>query len=441
MCQGGMVGCKAIEHIVAEVGTEIETKIPILVLELRVQSHENLRHRTLARHVLVGLGDFTVLVSIHHFVLNRMSLFIVHLLIQVERARRIPYLMILDGRPRSKRCITGCNTGIVGIISSCQLRDSTLVPSEVIPQLPSEVIVLDGHGIDIELNPLIPHLTHIGGNDVREVRTSRSTHTVQQIFGTLVVILQSTRNTVIQETEVYPQVIGRCFFPLQVRAIAVRLQEIRAQVLPRRIGTQRISRQIEIIADFLLTGDTIPQTKLQVGKHLACRLHPGLIENGPCKSDRRESTPTVVRTESGRTVPTKRSRQQITVHVVPVQTAKERDQIVFFRNAMVSVLPEASLLVYIGPPLFLSGIGRIGLGDVEVGVIEMLPGITCHGINTALDGLEFLVVVHIEIEQQVPSKAVPSGSLTDVLEGRIESRLRRACRIETAPRTLCHIIA
>ena len=53
MRQGGMIGGKTIEHIVSEIGTEVEAQIPILVSELRIQTHEHFRHRTLACEVLV----------------------------------------------------------------------------------------------------------------------------------------------------------------------------------------------------------------------------------------------------------------------------------------------------------------------------------------------------------------------------------------------------
>ena len=318
MSQGGMISSETIEYIIAEIGTKVEAQVPVLVLELRVQAHEHFRHRTLARHVLVGLSDFTVLVSIHHFVLNRMSLFIIHLLIKVKCTWRIAYLMILNGGTRSKRSISRSNTRIVGIVGCRQLRDPTLVPSEVIPQFPSEVVGLDSHGIDIEFNPLVLHLPHVGGDDVCKVRACRSADTVQQVLGPLVIILQGTRNTVVQETKIYPQVIGRRFFPLQVRTIPVRLQKVRAQVLPRRIGTQRVSRQVKIITNFLLSGYPITQTELQVGKHFTRRFHPRFIQNSPGKSDRRERTPTVVRAESGRAVPTKGRCQQVAIHVMPI---------------------------------------------------------------------------------------------------------------------------
>ena len=70
----------------------------------------------------------------------------------------------------------------------------------------------------------------------------------------------------------------------------------------------------------------------------------------------------------------------------------------------------------------------------------MLPRITSHGIDTALDGRKFLVVVHIEIQQQVSAEAVPRGTLTDILESGIQGSLRRTRRIETATRALRHIV-
>ena len=359
VCQGGVVGSKTIEHIVSEVGTEVEAQVPILVLELRVQAHEHFRHRALARKVLVGLRNLTVLVPVHYRILNRISLVIIHLLIEIERARCIAYLMILNGGTRSKRGISRRDARIVGIVSSRQLGDATLVPRKVITQFPTEILALDSHSIHIELNPLVLHPSHIGGNDVREVRTCRSTHTVQQVTGTLVVILDGTCNPVVQETEIKTKVVGRGFLPLQVRTIAIRLQEIGTEILPRRIGSQGISRQIEVITDFLLTRYPITDAELQVGKHLTSRFHPRFIQDGPGKGQRREGTPTMVGTESGRTVTTQGSRQQITVLVVPIHTAEEGNQVVLLRDAMKAVLPETSFRFNVSPTFLFSKRRRV----------------------------------------------------------------------------------
>ena len=212
--------------------------------------------------------------------------------------------MILDGGTRRKRRITGCYTRIVRIIGSGQFRDPALVPSEVVAQFPSEVLGLNGHGIDIELHPLIFHTAYIRRNDVGKVRSGRSTDTIQQVLGPLVIILQRTCNPIVQETEIHSQVIGRGFFPFQIGTIPVRFQQVRIQVLSGRIGTQGIGRQVQVIADFLLTGHPIPEAKFQLGKDIAPCFHPRLIQESPGESHRRESTPTIIGSESGRTVPT-----------------------------------------------------------------------------------------------------------------------------------------
>ena len=70
----------------------------------------------------------------------------------------------------------------------------------------------------------------------------------------------------------------------------------------------------------------------------------------------------------------------------------------------------------------------------------MLPRVTGHRIDAALDGRYLLIIIHIEIEQQITAQAVPSRPLTDVLESGIQGRLWRTGYIEPAPRTLGHII-
>ena len=131
-----------------------------------------------------------------------MSLVIVYLFIKVEGTRCMSYLMILDSRSGGKGGITGRNTRIIRIINRCQFRDTTLVPCKVVSQLPTEILSLNRYCIDIEFNPLIRHLTHIGGNDVGEVRSGRRTDTIQQVFGTLVVILYCTSDSIVQKTEI-----------------------------------------------------------------------------------------------------------------------------------------------------------------------------------------------------------------------------------------------
>ena len=131
-----------------------------------------------------------------------MSLVIVYLFIKVEGTRCMSYLMILDSRSGGKGGITGRNTRIIRIINRCQFRNTTLVPGKVVSQLPTEILCLNRYCIDIEFNPLIRHLTHIGGNDVGEVRSGRRTDTIQQVFGTLVVILYCTSDSIVQKTEI-----------------------------------------------------------------------------------------------------------------------------------------------------------------------------------------------------------------------------------------------
>ena len=131
-----------------------------------------------------------------------MSLVIVYLFIKVEGTRCMSYLMILDSRSGGKGGITGRNTRIIRIINRCQFRNTTLVPCKVVSQLPTEILCLNRYCIDIEFNPLIRHLTHIGGNDVGEVRSGRRTDTIQQVFRTLVIILYCTCDSVVQETEI-----------------------------------------------------------------------------------------------------------------------------------------------------------------------------------------------------------------------------------------------
>ena len=125
---------------------------------------------------------------------------------------------------------------------------------------------------------------------------------------------------------------------------------------------------------------------------------------------------------------------------MPIQASEERNQVVFFRNAMIAFLPKTSFRFIINPTFLLAKCHRIGFCDIKIGVVEMLPRVTGHGIDATLNGRYLLIIIHIEIEQQVPAKAIPCRPLTDVLESGIPSSLRRACHIETTTRTFRYVI-
>ena len=138
----------------------------------------------------------------------------------------MPHLMILDGCTCGKRRIAGSDTRIVRIIVGSEFGDTALVPGEVITQAPTEVRCLNGNGIHIKLDALILHPSDIGQNDVREIGSCRSADIIQQVLGTLVVILQSTRNAIVQYTEVDAEIISARLLPFQVRTVTIRLQQI-----------------------------------------------------------------------------------------------------------------------------------------------------------------------------------------------------------------------
>ena len=125
---------------------------------------------------------------------------------------------------------------------------------------------------------------------------------------------------------------------------------------------------------------------------------------------------------------------------MPIQASEERNQVVFFRNAMIAFLPKTSFRFIVNPTFLFTKRHRIGFCDIEIRVIEMLPRITGHGIDATLNGRYLLIIIHIEIKQQVPAKAIPCHPLTDVLESGIQGCLWRTCHIETATRTFRYVI-
>ena len=47
-----------------------------------------------------------------------------------------------------------------------------------------------------------------------------------------------------------------------------------------------------------------------------------------------------------------------------------------------------------------------------IGIIEMLPGITCHYIEITFDGFYVFCIVHVEVQQVVTTQIVPSIALS-----------------------------
>ena len=54
-----------------------------------------------------------------------------------------------------------------------------------------------------------------------------------------------------------------------------------------------------------------------------------------------------------------------------------------------------------------ASVSDIRISDIVVGIVEVLPGVTCHYVYVALDGFYIFGIVKIEVEQVITTEVVP----------------------------------
>ena len=175
--------------------------------------------------VLVSLGDSTVVVAVHDVVVAlAISTLALGRLIYVERRSRITNSMTLNGVTRTRRDTTGWNRSL--FITRVQLDDLVLVVREVETEIPLEVVFVNCHCIERKLNTLVGKRTYVADYFVTEVGKCSHRNGVQQVIRLTEVVIDRTRNAVVQETEVNTCVVGSGPLPNKVGVKCIRTEGI-----------------------------------------------------------------------------------------------------------------------------------------------------------------------------------------------------------------------
>ena len=95
------------------------------------------------------------------------------------------------------------------------MLDLILIISKAKSGAPFKVAVTDIDSVQREFKTIILYFTQISGHFTESTKTGK-TLTHNHIVGLHEIGFQATTNPVVQETEVKPEVPGRCLFPFQV---------------------------------------------------------------------------------------------------------------------------------------------------------------------------------------------------------------------------------
>ena len=177
---------------------------------------------------------------------------------------------------------------------------------------------------------MVVERTDVADHFVAEVSTCRYIHHVDEVIGNTIVVVQRTGHAAIEETEVKTGAIGSGFLPgqfgidgirtivvIECEAIGIGNSGTGAVVnrLAILIDTQNITTTYGIISallsgivgsevgivtlvDFLLTGDTVVETELQLGNGIVVTQSGEGLLHLPTQSNRGEVAPAVVFVET-----------------------------------------------------------------------------------------------------------------------------------------------
>ena len=213
----------SIVYVVAEVGTEREAEVPVLILQARSQAHGDRSCRALVV-VTVIIGDLTVAVTIDNSALNGLAILVISLLEHPEGVHRMTHLLIfevfigtdLDACVGDRSTIAG-NTG--------KVKNLVAVVSEVVVQGPVPVLRTDHLPTDGRLNTHVAQRTDVLPCLVTECRESLCRSIVEQVFGLTIVPVNATSEALVKHTPVNTYIIGSGGLPLQLRSVVVRTIE------------------------------------------------------------------------------------------------------------------------------------------------------------------------------------------------------------------------
>ena len=110
--------------------------------------------------------------------------------------------MDLYVRTRQTRDAPRGDTLIAGDFDGVELGDTRAIGADIVAHIPRQALGLDGGSIDAELKALAGDVTDIREDTVREVRPCRRGDLVQQVAGLLLVEVERTRETTLDEAVV-----------------------------------------------------------------------------------------------------------------------------------------------------------------------------------------------------------------------------------------------
>ena len=208
--------------------------------------------------------------------------------------------MRLDSATGADGHATRCHV-IIRTIASRQLRNFALVVGEVEAQVPREVLLRNGFGVDGELDALILQRTYVGVHLILEIRSGRYVHVVNQVVRTTEIVVYRPREATIQETVVHTGVVSRRSLPLEVLIVGVGTIRFAIAVAYRIVSVVlagRIRGKIGVVrTNILLTCDTVAEAQFHVrqGVHV---LEESLFFHLPTKGKRGECAPSMILMES-----------------------------------------------------------------------------------------------------------------------------------------------
>ena len=261
---------KVVEHVVAQACTERESKVPVLPLEARRQTHGH-RSVLLLVVVLIGRGDHTVAVAVNNDTLDGLAVLIVSLLIYIVGISGMTHCESLAG----VTCTEGVATHgyiVVGVVATSQLSDLVVVVSEVVVQSPVPVLCINSNELDGSLETSVGHRTDVLCHLIAEVGCRGDINRIEQVGCLAIVPVEATADPAIEESPVKTQVVGCGLLPCQVGLESVRTGEIAVAhyiivVLCARV--HNVVGNVSVVGDtFLLTGHTPTSAELQIREPL-----------------------------------------------------------------------------------------------------------------------------------------------------------------------------
>ena len=218
--------------------------------------------------ILILLVDDTILAAVYELTFQRLAILIELLLIDEEGTRRIAFGVDLHQRTRTPLDTARRHTLIARDVHSVELGDARAVGADVVVHIPGEALGLDRRSIDAQLEALTGDVTDIGKDTVREVSTGRRRDLIQEVAGVLLIEVECTRETALDEAVVQTHVVGSGLLPVDIFIVGSRAQHIVvlvAELILIGVGAERIEGKVVVVTDtVLLPRDTIAQTELEV---------------------------------------------------------------------------------------------------------------------------------------------------------------------------------